>query len=142
MSERGVHRLVPELVPSPLWGRSASRLLSRSDWRRLRQAVLQEAEGHCQVCGDEQEKGMVAHEVWAYNDDDAVATLVDVRLHCRPCDSVVHIGFTGRVLGPEALERAKAHMMRINSITRSEVEDLVVIARSQWHERSSREWRS
>ena len=56
-------RLAPRLVPEPLWGISAARLLRGAVWRRIRADALQEATGACVVCRDAREKGMVGDEV-------------------------------------------------------------------------------
>jgi hypothetical protein len=46
-------RLVPELIPEPLWDLSAARLLERKSksWRSLRADALVAAENRCYACG-------------------------------------------------------------------------------------------
>jgi hypothetical protein len=79
-------RLVPALVPEPLWGRSVYQLLRASRrggaWKRLRADVVARAGGACHVCGERQERFMVCHEVWDYDDDAGVATLMAFALNC------------------------------------------------------------
>jgi hypothetical protein len=48
-------RLVPALVPAPLWGRSVYQLLRTTrrggEWKRLRADVVARADGGCHICG-------------------------------------------------------------------------------------------
>jgi hypothetical protein len=95
-------RLVPRLVPQPLWGLSAARLLPQSKWRRIRADAMDESGGACVVCGAAREKGMVGDEVWDYT-----ATLVGVRIICPDCNAVTHFGSTN---ARGYAERALDHM--------------------------------
>jgi hypothetical protein len=58
-------RLVPALVPAPLWGRSVHQLLRATprggDWKRLRADVVARAGGECHVCGQHEDRFMVCH---------------------------------------------------------------------------------
>jgi hypothetical protein len=47
------HRLVPELVPKPLWGKSAKNTLGPTAWKQIRQDVLAAAEHACEMCGEQ-----------------------------------------------------------------------------------------
>lgn len=112
--------LVPELVPSPLWGRSAARLLPRAGWRRVRARQI-EAVGHaCQVCGHAPDKGLICHERWLLEPPRAI--LAQLRLQCRRCDLATHIGLAdSRGRG----DVARWQLARVNQITMEEVELLV-----------------
>lgn len=116
-------KLWPELVPSPLWGLSASRLLRQSVWRRVRARHLDTAGHACEVCGKRQQKGLVCHERWHH--DHPGATLVALRMQCRPCDYAVHVGLAdtrgnGRI--------ARAQLMRVNGIDAATAEVLIEAA--------------
>lgn len=66
MSTRLVPRLMPALVPAPLWGRSVYQILRATRrggaWKRLRADVVDRAGGDCHVCGTHQDRFMVCHE--------------------------------------------------------------------------------
>lgn len=62
------YRLMPELVPRPLWGISAYRLLGRGKaWRAIRQATLEAGGQECSICRST-ESGLTCHERWSYDD--------------------------------------------------------------------------
>lgn len=133
----GIGQLLPALVPRPLWGLSASRLLPRRSWEAIRKDVLAEASHRCWACGVAREKGLVCHEVWAYDDLGHVATLIALRITCRDCDLVHHIGRAGVVgFGDEALRR----MIEVNGITRAEAVDIKDRAMRVWTRRSLNRW--
>lgn len=114
-------RLVPELVPSPLWGRSAARLLPTADWRRVRARHLAAVGPACEVCGRRQDKGLVCHERWLH-DRPPTALLAALRMQCRMCDLATHVGLAdSRGRG----EPARIQLARVNRISRAEVELLI-----------------
>jgi hypothetical protein len=53
-----MHKLVPELVPEPLWGVSAYRALGKSTpWKTIRQDTLNEASNRCRIFQPSQRHG-------------------------------------------------------------------------------------
>ena len=128
-------RLAPRLVPRPLWGISAARLLPRAKWQRIRIDALEASRGACVVCGAVREKGMIGDEEWDYGD--GVATLVGVRMVCGDCDAVTHIGSTTR---RGYAEVARDHMTRINGIAREEADQIIAMSFREWRARSARSW--
>lgn len=116
-------RLVPELVPSPLWNRSAARLLKQSDWRRVRARHLDAVGPACEVCGREQQKGLICHERWLY--EAPTATLAALRMQCRMCDLAVHVGLAdNRGRG----HVARIQLARVNKVSSEDAEALVEVA--------------
>jgi hypothetical protein len=134
-------RLVPKPVPAPLWGRSVYQVLRATsrggDWKRLRLDVVARAGGDCHICGEHQDRFMVCHEVWDYDDDADVATLVAFALNCWGCDAATHpgcAGLTGRG------ETARVQLERINGMSAEEVEALMAATWEEWARRSERAW--
>jgi hypothetical protein len=130
-------RIEPGLVPTSLWLLSAYRLLPRPAWGRIRREVIEEFGGACTACGVVRDKGMVCDEVWSYDDDANGATLVRLRLLCRDCDVVNHLGFT-RTRG--YADVALAHMATVNGMTMNEVYEVEDAAFKTWAERSAHDW--
>lgn len=130
-----------ELVPRPLWGLSVHRKLKGGRWDRLRRAVLDEAGGRCQSCGDVRERSMVCHEVWDYDDDAGMATLRWLRILCPPCNFATHRGRTSKIATSDLAEQADAHMARVNDLRVEEVRELYREALLVWGKRSEREWK-
>src|SRR5712691_9288507 len=90
-------KLQPQLVPSPLWGINAHKLLGRgSAWKRIRSDAL-EASGHrCEICGETPSPiygdPLICLELWRYDDNRATATLIGFEIHCSACDKATHMG--------------------------------------------------
>ena len=96
---------------------------------------MESSGGACVVCGVKRDKGMVGDEVWDYGD--GMATLTGVRIVCRDCDAVTHIGSTS---GRGYLEAARDHMARINGISTDEANVLIDVAFREWQGRSRLPW--
>ncbi len=133
--------IAPRLVPGPLWGHSAYRLLAthgrEHEWRRLRAIVLAEAAYCCAACRHRQRRWMVCDEVWHYDPDGPVATLAALRILCPRCDAVCHLGHTRVARGPQAYDRAIRHMARVNRTSTRDVLEMVEREWQRWRELSA-----
>ena len=83
-------KLIPQLVPEPLPRFSANRLLRPSRWAAIRSDALAPAGNRCSVCLREQDKGLICHEVWLYDDEAGLATLLQLAILCPACNFVHH----------------------------------------------------
>ncbi len=131
--------LAPRLVPRPLWGRSAARLLDEDRWRAVRAVVVDEHDGACAVCGHRQRRWMVCDEDWRYallgrgtTDERGHARLVALRLLCPRCDRVVHLGHTESRHGSRGADEALAHGARVNGIGVADMRLLAEAAFEAW----------
>lgn len=131
---------MPDLVPSPLFGKSCYRLLPNSQWRKLRKRVIDERGSACEICGNQPDKGLTCHEQWAYDDEHLTATLVGFEMCCRLCSLCHHPGFAGVAIGAQALRDVEQHTMRVNGMTLAEVRDLHRAAFAEWRRRSRDGW--
>lgn len=136
MSHQDDHfKLRPRLVPRPLWGVSAYRLLKRSEWQQIRRAALTAAANTCAMCCVVRYRGMVCDEDWSYVN--GIALLREVQVVCPDCNAVIHFGRTNVAgYGQVALE----HMARINGVTVEETVPLIDAAFAEWRERSQINW--
>ena len=137
-------RLAPRLVPRPLWGRSAARLLPEERWRAVRAAVVERSDSTCAVCGHRQRRWMVCDEDWRYalvdrgsGGERGVARLVALRLLCPRCDRVVHLGHTESRHGREGADDALRHAARVNGIDVTDARLLAEAAFEAWARLSS-----
>jgi len=121
-------RLLPRLVPQPLWGLSGRRKLTSTKWEKIRMVVISEANGACEVCGAIREKGMIVDEVWSYLPGHAF--LSALRLVCPPCNDVTHAGNARQRGIPE--ERMVAHCAKVNSISESDAAVAIEGAFDTW----------
>lgn len=132
-------KIVPELVPSPLWDRSLA-TIARHDakakkiWEKIRKVVFSAANWRCEVCGS---KAKVVHEVWEYDDLRNIQKLVGFKALCNMCNLATHLGLASvRGLDKEALE----HLCRVNEITVEEVKSLIQDSFEIWRKRNAFDW--
>lgn len=137
MTASQVLKLMPHLIPKPLWGKSAANLLQRAAWARIRSDALEAARHACEVCSAFGGT-MTWHELWDYDDKRGTATLIGLRIQCRDCDCAVHMGRARkRGFGDVAL----AQLVKVNGISVREAKLLYVSALDKWKQRNKREWR-
>lgn len=132
-------RLLPQLVPKPLWGMSAYRKIDRGSWQRIRQDALKAAGQRCEICGVSPLNGpLTCHEVWQYDDGRKRATLDRLEIHCTKCDTATHMGRAFRHgQGEVALEQ----LSLVNGITRREARQIYSRAIIIWKQRNTKTWR-
>lgn len=142
--------LKPELVPTPLWGKSLYNALNRDKrWRAIRKKVLIEALENCQICKNHYEKGMICHEKWEYNDKNLTSTLTGFELVCPDCNAILHYGRSAQIIAgtknPEkAVElfvRREIHMERINQLSKTQCKLILSYATEEHKRRSSKRWK-
>jgi hypothetical protein len=131
-------KLLPRLVPKPLWGRSARKLFGWTPpWKTIRSEALHRAHDRCSICGDTTGP-LHCDEEWDYSDQAGTATLVGFRAICESCHDVVHIArSTAHGKGREA----RRHMSRVNGLTSSDTEKIISKSMEAWRGRSQKEWR-
>lgn len=138
-----------QLVPLPLWERNMRAVLPKSQWSKLRKAVLERHGLRCMTCGKgEESRKLQAHEEWLYDEstEPATARLVTILLLCWHCHAVEHWGVTKNLvaqghLTDRALTDTIEHFCRLNRVG---VDDFIAHenqATELWQERSRREWR-
>jgi hypothetical protein len=128
---------VPELVPAPLFGRSAYRMLEkRKAWKIIRQDALGKAGQCCEACGTTQGQ-LSCHEKWDYDDTEATATLVGFEISCQLCHMISH---AGRSISHGFKSELIAHLCKMNECTEAEALGIIDAAMAQWRERSKRKW--
>jgi hypothetical protein len=139
MARQKTHFLMPDLVPAPLWGRSAYNMFGgRSIWRKqIRGDALAEANNRCHVCGASEGR-LFCHERWQYDDKKATATLTGFEIHCGNCDLVAH---PGRAMSIGYGEVMIAHLCTLTGWKPKKAVAAVKQAMDTWSVRSGKNWR-
>ncbi len=138
-SERVVSfKLRPELVPQPLWGVSACKLLNgRAPWKAIRIAELSRAGHRCETCTSSSVP-LFCHEQWKYDDHKAITTLTGFHIACSDCNLALHMGIA-HLRGE--FDKALTQLCQVNKITEEEANRLFNNARAVWKRRSEKHWR-
>lgn len=137
-------KLRVEMVPSQLWGENLRAVLTRTEWNRLRDGTLQKEGLKCSVCGREAEsRDLNCDEVWKYDRKAHVATLVGLRIVCRVCHLVKHLGkaallaFDGRMEFTDLV----LHFMSVNDCNYATFERHLARTNRKEGEHPRRKWR-
>ncbi len=144
MTEKKKLILTPELVPGPLWGRSAYRMLGRrAKWtKEIRPDALKKANNRCEVCGSNSER-LICHDKWQYDDKRLIATLIGFEIHCSKCDLVTHIGHSANFVSESADEillSALNHLCKVNNCAPEAAQTAILDAFKKWEKRSKKSW--
>lgn len=125
---------VVDLIPATSWGASLANILTPGSWKRVRDGVVNFA-GGCEDCGVQ--NNLECHEIWSYDEEIGVQTLVGLRSVCDACHETYHLGFA-RVNGryAAALER----LATINRIAKKEIERFESEIVEKFISRSEIEW--
>lgn len=131
------YRLVPELIPEPLFGISAYRAFGKTKpWKEIRQDTLQNSGNKCESC-DSDGPQLACHDKWEYDDKKYIAALIGFEMRCVLCHSATHIG-RAMQLGFE--RDAIRQLCKINRCKVEEVGKMIEAAMSQWEKRSEKKW--
>lgn len=129
-------KLLPVLIPRPLWGINAHGLLAWESWQQIRQNTFSRDMHCCVICSH---KGRLeCHEVFEYDDAAGIAILVRLESRCGDCHDCNHLGRL-KVKEPEKFKDALRRIARINGMRPPEVIQLVKDA-FQLHKTRTRPW--
>lgn len=135
-------KLIPELVPSNLWGRSASKMLKdKAAWKKkIRPDAIEKAGNHCEICGAV-DNGLICHDKWSYDDESLTATLVAFEIHCKACDLVCHFKRMMQVADKEAvLLAAVKQLCAVNKCGEKVAVAILLTADETWTKRNQNKW--
>jgi len=129
-------RLSIELVPKTATGINLRSELTPAQWDTLRHAVYAKANYCCEACGV-CDTEVHCHEVWSYDDEKHIQKLIGLRCLCWECHETTHMANHGmRILE----HMSTKHLARVNGITVSEADKIILEAYLQHSLRSKHEW--
>lgn len=133
-------KLTVELVPSSAWYNNLRKILKPKMWESLRKNVYKKFKYKCAICMSEGR--LHAHEVWQYDDQSHLQSLVDIIALCTKCHAVKHIGYAGIQASEGKLnyENLVKHFMKINNCDRQIFEKHINKASKKFEERSRYDW--
>nr|WP_282565782.1 hypothetical protein [Providencia rettgeri] len=132
-------RLTIELVPRSCWFDNVRNAVTVNQWDSLRKKTAKQAKWSCQVCGGKGVKWPVeCHEIWQYDDENQIQTLIGLTSLCPSCHEVKHIGFT-ELRGK--LEEATAHLAIVNGWSLEASSLYIEESFETWDARSRVKWK-
>ena len=127
------YKLTFELVPDGCWYTNLRSVLPPKLWDKIRFEAYKKANGRCEICGVKTSR-LEAHEIWNYDEKNALQTLEGITALCRRCHEVKHIGRTQLLgKGNDAME----HFMKVNGCSQSEYHETLGEA-NETHQRRNR----
>ena len=131
-------RIVPELIPAALAGRSAYRMLKgKVAWKKIRTAALEEAKHRCVHCR-QRGKILFCHEKWRFDHRRATVKLFGFEMACGRCNSVLQAG-QAMLAGYE--NEVIEHLCRINQCDEMNALDILSKAFQKWDVRNEVNWK-
>ena len=129
-----------ELVPSTSWFVNLRSLMTASQWDIVKRDCYKKAGHKCEICGGKGDKHPVeAHEIWEYDDEFGLQTLIGTIALCPPCHQVKHMGLQMKK-GVSHFQKALNHFVKINGLNLDIAEVLVMQAFAIHKGRSEIEW--
>lgn len=135
-----------ELVPRTAWWENVRSHVSKKDWERCKNYAKSKTGGVCIVCGGSGlEQGrpyaVDAHEVWSYDDDNRIQTLVDIVPLCPMCHACKHMGRTRKFSSPAQWAKVVEHFQSVNGWSDERVEQYMLTVFEIWRLRSMVKWK-
>lgn len=132
-------RLSVELVPETAWWTNVRSNVPRKDWEKCKAFVRERSGNRCEICGGRGRRWPIeCHEIWHYDDDNQVQTLVDLIALCPPCHEVKHIGHAD-VRGN--FQYAFRHLMKVNEWQEDHAALYLAKVFEIWRMRSQMPWK-
>lgn len=130
-----------ELVPSTAWWSNVRSQVSRADWEKCKRFVRQRSGDACEICGGRGRKWPVeCHEIWDYDDEKQLQTLVGLIALCPTCHSAKHIGRLLAIGDEKAIEAALTQVRFVNGWGQAHLEAALNNAFAIHSIRSEFEW--
>ena len=138
------------MVPKTSWYNNLRKLLSVSEWDKLRRTSYEEAAHFCSICGDTginqgYNHRLECHETWKYQNiiggsinKTYIQTLDSINALCPMCHLAKHMGFDSV---NNKQQEATLHYAKINKITINEAYEDIESAFKEWDLRSLFKWK-
>ena len=131
-------QLEVELVPSTCWWSNVRSNVSRRDWEICKTFVRRRSGNRCEICGGRGSRWPIeCHEIWSYDDDEHIQTLVGLIALCPSCHECKHIG---RAMKYGNGARALEHLARVNGWSLEDAAHYLELCLELWSIRSTYEW--
>jgi hypothetical protein len=141
------HQISP--VPAPLWGKNMRKIMTQTEWKKLRVSIIEERGMRCETCQKEltESKQVKAHEDWEYDVSatPAVARLTKIQLSCWHCHAIEHFGGVTNMVGggelsPQAISDTIAHFCELNTATEADFKKHYGEVMAQWNAMNKLDW--
>jgi hypothetical protein len=136
-------KLEVELIPTTCHFSNVRTTVTAAEWDKIRFLSYEAAKNKCQICGSTgklqgYKHNVECHEIWDYDDENHVQTLVGLISLCPTCHQVKHIG---RSIAIGKQQVCLQQLSRVNNWTQEEVHQHVLASFELHKERSKHQWK-
>jgi hypothetical protein len=131
-------KLRVELVPQTCGLSDVKSYMSEHHWGKLSREVAEDGDMRCEVCGGRgRQHAVECHEVWLFDDERRLQTLLRLQALCPMCHRVKHLD---RAISNGYGEHACERLARVNGWDAAATRWYVNAVSEQWHARSQMHW--
>jgi hypothetical protein len=135
-------KLEIELIPKTCHYSNVRSMVTTAEWGKIRKLSYASANNKCEICGSDGLKQgykhrVECHEVWDYDDENKIQTLVRLVSLCVVCHQVKHIG---RAIAIGKQTECFKQLAKVNKWTQKEIEEHIVASFQLHKERSKHQW--
>lgn len=135
-------KLTIELVPSTAWSINVRSEVSKAEWDKIRRKSYKAAGYKCEICDDSGlnqgfNHPVECHEIWNYNDVTHDQVLIGFISLCPKCHRCKHPGLAS--INGE-IEMVQEHLMKVNGMTKKQMEAYFSKVTTEWNKRSKHQW--
>lgn len=131
-------KLTIELVPKTSFFNNVRQAVSSTNWDILKKMTYKKANYKCEICGGKGYKHPVeAHEIWHYDDNQHIQTLMGLIALCPTCHLTKHLGFA-QIQGKE--KDVIKQLMKVNQWNNEQTHLYIEAIWEIWYFRSQFQW--
>jgi hypothetical protein len=136
-------KLLVELVPTTCHYSNVRTTVTQEQWDKLRRHSYEKAKHKCEICGGTGKKqgfkhDVECHEIWDYDDENHVQTLIGLISLCPNCHMVKHIG-RSITIGKEKI--CFNQLNKVNNWTQEQTIKHIKESFQKHSERSKHQWK-
>lgn len=139
-------KLSVELVPASAWWSNVRSNVTAAEWETCKRYAKAKTGGLCILCGQKgTDQGwkwdVEAHEIWDYDEDTGVQTLVDIVPLCPWCHKCKHLGRSQMMMGENMYRRLVNHFRAVNEWSAERTQTYFNLVFQIWALRSDMRWK-
>ena len=135
-------KLEIELVPKTCHYSNVRSMVTTAEWDKIRKLSYASANNKCEICGSDGLKQgykhrVECHEVWDYDDENKIQTLIKLVSLCVVCHQVKHIG---RAIAIGKQTPCFIQLAKVNKWTQKQIDEHILTAFELHKQRSKHQW--
>lgn len=135
-------KLTIELIPTTCHFSNVRTTVKKKEWDKIRFLSYEAANNKCEICksvGTDQgyKHAVECHEIWEYNDENHIQTLIGLISLCPTCHQVKHIG---RAIKIGKFYQCVKQLAQVNKWTREQIDLHIAESFEVYKERSKYQW--